>query len=92
MRAYELEPANPSAGLNLADVLYRRGAYERANFYIGRINDTPDATNAQTLWLAARIERKLGRDQAVRSLGARLRRDFAQSAEAALFERGRFDD
>ena len=92
MRAYELEPANPSAGLNLADVLYRRGAYERANFYIGRINDTPDATNAQTLWLAARIERKLGRDQAARSLGARLRRDFAQSAEAALFERGRFDD
>ena len=52
----------------------------------GRINDTPDATNAQTLWLAARIERKLGRDQAVRSLGARLRRDFAQSAEAALFD------
>ena len=92
MRSYELDPANPSAGLNLADVLYRRGAYERAGFYIGRINDTPDATNAQTLWLAARIERKLGRDQAVRALGERLRRGFAQSAEAALFERGRFDD
>jgi type IV pilus assembly protein PilF len=92
MRSYELDPANPSVGLNLADVLYRRGAYERAGFYIGRINDTPDATNAQTLWLAARIERKLGRDQAVRALGERLRRGFAQSAEAALFERGRFDD
>ena len=92
MRAYELEPSNPSIGLNLAEVLLRRGAYERASFYIGRINDTPDATNAQTLWLAARIERKLGRDAAVRVLGDRLRQRFFQSPEAALFERGRFDD
>jgi len=92
MRAYELDPANPSTGLNLAEVLYRRQAYERASFYIGRINDAPDATNAQTLWLAARIERKLGRESVVRVLGERLRRRFAQSPEAALFERGRFDD
>jgi type IV pilus assembly protein PilF len=92
MRAYELDPANPSTGLNLAEVLYRLQAYERASFYIGRINDTPDATNAQTLWLAARIERKLGRDAAVRVLGDRLRQRFAQTPEAALFERGRFDD
>jgi type IV pilus assembly protein PilF len=92
MRAYELEPSNPSTGLNLAEVLFRRQAYERASFYIGRINATPDATNAQTLWLAARIERKLGRDAAVRVLGERLRKQFAQSPEAALFERGRFDD
>jgi len=92
MRAYELDPANPSTGLNLAEVLYRRQAYERASFYINRINDTPDATNAQTLWLAARIERKLGRDAAVRVLGDRLRQRFALSPEAALFERGRFDD
>ena len=92
MRAYELEPANPSIGLNLAEVLYRRQTYERASFYIGRINDVPETTNAQTLWLAARIERKLGRDAAVRVLGDRLRQRFAQSPEAALFERGRFDD
>ena len=92
MRAYELEPANPSTGLNLAEVLYRRQAYERASFYIGRVNETPDAVNPQTLWLAARIERKLGRDAAVRVLGDRLRQRYAQSPEAALFERGRFDD
>jgi len=92
MRAYELDPANPSTGLNLAEVLFRRQAYERASFYIGRVNDAPDAANAQTLWLAARIERKLGRDATVRVLGDRLRQRFAQSPEAALFERGRFDD
>lgn len=92
MRAYELDPANPSIGFNLSEVLYQRQAYERASFYIGRVNDAPDAVNAQTLWLAARIERKLGRDAVVRVLGSRLRQGFAQSPEAALFERGRFDD
>ncbi len=92
MRAYELDPANPATGLNLAEVLYRRQAYERASFYISRVNDAPDAANAQTLWLAARIERKLGRNSVVRVLGDRLRQRFAPSPEAALFERGRFDD
>ena len=92
MRAYELDPSNPATGLNLAEVLFRRQAYERASFYVGRINDVAEAANAQTLWLAARIERKLGRDSAVRVLGDRLRQRFAQSPEAALFERGRFDD
>lgn len=92
MRAYELDPGNPSTGLNLAEVLYRQRAYERASFYIGRVNAAPDAANAQTLWLGARIEHKLGRDAVVRVLGDRLRQRFAQSPEAALFEHGRFDD
>jgi type IV pilus assembly protein PilF len=92
MRAYELEPSNPSAGLNLADVLVRRGEFERARFYIGRVNDTPGNVNAQTLWLAARIEHKLGQTSSLRVLGDRLRQGFPQSPEAALFERGRFDD
>ena len=92
MRAYELEPANPSIGVNLAEVLMQRGAYERARFYIGRVNDVPDSVNAQTLWLAARIERKLGQESTVRVLGQRLRQGYPQSPEAALFERGRFDD
>lgn len=92
MRAYELDPANPATGLNLAEVLYRRGEYERARFYIGRVNDQPAAVNAQTLWLAARIDRRLGRDADLRVLGNRLRERYPQSPEAALFERGRFDD
>jgi type IV pilus assembly protein PilF len=92
MRAYEMDPTNPATGLNLAEVLYRRQAWDRAAFYIGRVNDTPDAVNAQTLWLAARVERKLGRESAVRVLGERLRQRFAQSPEAELFQRGRFDD
>ena len=92
MRAYELEPGNPATGLNLAEVLYQRQDFERARFYIGRVNDAPGAANAQTLWLAARIDHKLGRDADLRVLGNRLRERFPQSPEAALYERGRFDD
>ena len=92
MRAHELEPGNPSTGINLAEVLYQRQNFERARFYIARVNDVPEAANAQTLWLAARIEHKLGLDAATRQFGERLRQRFPQSPEAALFERGRFDD
>ena len=92
MRAYELEPANPAIGVSLAEVLYQRQDFERARFYIGRVNDMPGAANAQTLWLAARIERKLGSDSSSRQFGARLRERFPHSPEASLFERGRFDD
>ena len=92
MRAYELEPANPNVGINLAEVLMQRQAYERARFYIGRVNGVPANVNAQTLWLAARIDHKLGRDADVRQYGDRLRDRFPQSPEAALAERGRFDD
>lgn len=91
MRAYELDPANPSTGINLAEVLYQRGDFERARFYIGRVNDTPANVNAQSLWLALRIERRLGQESSVRVLGERLRQGFPQSPEAALYERGRFD-
>jgi len=92
MRAYELDPANPAGGFSLAEVLYRRRAYERARFYINRVNDTAGAQNAQTLWLAMRIEYQLGRDAQVRALGDQLRRRFPQSPEATQYDRGRFDD
>ena len=92
MRAYELDPGNPSAGLNLADVLYRREAYDRARFYVGRINDKAELANAQTLWLAARIEHKTGRLAARRALGEQLRSRFPQAPETSLFEQGRFDE
>jgi type IV pilus assembly protein PilF len=91
-RSYELDPSNPVTAVNLADVLYRRGEYERARFYIGRVNGVPELSNAQTLWLAARIENKAGNARAARDIGRQLRNRFPQAPETALFERGRFDD
>lgn len=91
-RSYELDPASPVTAYNLADVLLRRGEVERARFYVGRINADRDLSSAQSLWLATRIERRLGNSAEVEQLGRQLRERFPQSTEALHFERGRFDD
>jgi type IV pilus assembly protein PilF len=90
--AYELDPTSPAIAVNLAEVLYRSGQYERARFYIRRVNTKQDLANAQTLWLAARIEHKLAQDVQVQGLGAQLRDRFPQSPETLLFEKGKFDE
>jgi len=91
-RAYELDPTNPSTALNLAEVLYRRAEYERARFYIGRVNQREDLSNAQTLWLALRIENRLGNRSEVERFGRQLRNRFPQAPETLAYERGRLDE
>lgn len=91
-RSYELDPASPAVAYNLSDVLYRRGELERARFYIRRVNARRDAATAQSLWLAARIEHRLGNEFGARDLGRQLRDRFPQAPEALQFDRGRFDD
>lgn len=91
-RAYELDPTNPATAVNLADVLYRRGEWERARFYIRRVSSQEQQVNAQTLWLALRIEHKLGQEAQVRVLGAQLRQRFPQAPETLLYDKGRFDE
>jgi type IV pilus assembly protein PilF len=92
LRSYELDPTNPNTAYNLTEVLYRRADYERARFYIRRINDSDELSNAQTLWLAAKIENRVGNRNGVDNFGRQLRARFPQSAEAQAFDRGRFDD
>jgi len=91
-RAYELDPGNPAAGYNLANVLYHRGEFERARYHARRVNMVPAQVNAESLWLAARIEHKLGNTAGRDEFGAQLRARFVGSREATLFELGRFDD
>ena len=91
-RSFELDPANPVTAFNLAEVLLRRGELERARFYVRRIHGVPAQVTAQSLWLAARIERRLGNVAALQDLGNQLHERFPQSPETLLFERGRFDD
>jgi len=89
--SYELDPGNPTTAANLADVLYRRGDYDRARFYIRRVNNKEEFQGPQTLWLAARIERKLGQESQVQELGAQLHKRFPQAPETLLFEKGNFE-
>ncbi|MBK1688640.1 type IV pilus biogenesis/stability protein PilW [Rubrivivax gelatinosus] len=91
-RSFQLDPANPATSYNLADALYHRGSHERARFYIQRVNSVSEQSSAATLWLAARIERRLGNPAGAHEFGRQLRDRFPQSPEAALFEQGRFDE
>lgn len=90
-RSYEMDPGNPGTAFNLGEVLYKLGEYERARFYLRRVNAEQANANAQTLWLAARIENKLGNVAGVRTLGEQLQRRFPQSPEALAYDKGRFD-
>jgi type IV pilus assembly protein PilF len=78
--------------LNLSEVLYRRADYERARFYIRRVNSREDLTNAQTLWLALRIENRIGNRVGVEDYARQLRSRFPQSPEALAYAQGRIDD
>ena len=91
-RSYDLDPSNPATAVNLSEVLYRRGEFERARFFIRRVNAAPALSSAQTLWLAARIEIRAGNRTAANEFGLQLRNRFPQSRETAAFDRGQFDD
>jgi len=92
LRSYEADPANPSTAVNLAEVLFRRGDYERARFYIRRVTANPALINPQTLWLGARIENKLGNQRGARELGDQLVGRYPNSREAGSYQRGNFDE
>ena len=92
LRAYALEPGNPAVAVNLSEVLYRKGDVERARFYIRRVNAVPNLVSAQTLWLAARIEHKIGNAQGTADFSEQLRNRFPQSPEASALNEGRFNE
>lgn len=92
MRSYQLDPASAATAVSLAEVQYKLGEYERARFYIDRVNRVQTQSNAQTLWLSARIERKLDNETQVRSMGNKLRDRFPESPEALAYDQGRFNE
>ncbi len=90
-RSYELDAANPVTGYNLARLLFLRGEFERAQFYIRRLNNGEFA-NAESLWLGIRVERRIGDRLAMQQLADQLRKRYPQSRELAAFDRGAFDE
>jgi type IV pilus assembly protein PilF len=90
-RAYELDAANPITGYNLANLLFERGDFSRAQFYTRRLNNG-EFSNAETLWLGIKVERSLGDEVAVQQLVSQLKRRFPQSRELASYERGVFNE
>jgi type IV pilus assembly protein PilF len=91
LRAFELDASNPISTFNLANLLYKRNDLVRAQFYIRRLNNN-DYVNAESLWLAVKIEKKLENSQGVMQLSDRLKKLFPASREYELLERGAFNE
>lgn len=84
-RAYQVDAGNPVIGFNLANLLYERGEFARAQFYIRRLNNS-DYANAETLWLGIRIEYRLNNREAMHQLAEQLKKRYGQSREAASYD------
>ena len=89
-RALQLEPDDPSSLLQLGQIRYRNGALEDARKLVARYNRVNEPT-AESLWLALRIERKLGEKVAENAFANQLRRRFTNSQEYQRLQRGDYD-
>lgn len=90
-RSYELDPSNPVTAYNISQLLYRRGDFERAQFYIRRLNNS-ELANAETLWLGVKVEKRMQNLEAMDQLASQLKKRFPLSSELGSFERGAFDE
>jgi type IV pilus assembly protein PilF len=89
-RALKLEPDDPPSLFQMGLIRYRQGQLEEARKLVSRYNKLVNP-NAESLWLALRIERKLGQRAAESSYGLQLRRNFPGSPETQALQRGEFD-
>ena len=92
--ALRLEPDFPTIHAGLARVYFVRRDYTRAGFFINRLTTLtkPETLSADVLWLAIRIEHKLGEQATETSLATQLRRRHPGSPEFAAYQRGAFDE
>jgi type IV pilus assembly protein PilF len=89
-RALRLEPDEPASLLKLGQIRYNQGNVGEARKLVTRYNKlvTP---NAESLWLALRVERRLGERLQEQSYANQLRRRFPDSAEYQALLRGKYD-
>jgi type IV pilus assembly protein PilF len=90
-RSYELDAGNPITGYNLALLLFQRDELVRSQFYIRRINNS-ELANAESLWLGIKVEHRMANRDAEEQLSTQLRKRYPQAREAALLDRGAFNE
>ena len=89
-RALKLDPDEPGALLQLGHIRYRQGNIDDARKLVSRYNKVV-SPSSESLWLALRIERRLGERAAEQSYANQLRRRFPTSAEYQSLQRGQYD-
>lgn len=91
LRSYELDAGNPITAYNLSQLLYQRGDFVRAQFYVRRLNNS-ELANAESLWLGIKVERRMENREAMAQLSAQLKKRYPQSRENLALERGAFNE
>ena len=89
-RAAQLDPDNVQAQFQVAAILYRLGDYAAASQRLTDFHQRREPT-AESVWLALRVERRLGNRDAEASYAAQLRGRFAESAEYQSMMQGNFE-
>ena len=87
-RALQLQPGLPQALLAMAELNFDNGDYGAAKKYFAGFSEKSDNLTAEQLWLAVRIERKVGNRNAEASYGMQLRKRFPDARETQLLMRG----
>jgi type IV pilus assembly protein PilF len=90
LRALQQQPDDLPSLLQLGQIRYRQGSLDEARKLVTRYNRIQEPT-AESLWLALRIERKLGERVAETSFANQLRRRFTNSREYQQLQRGEYD-
>jgi type IV pilus assembly protein PilF len=93
LEALRYDAALVPAQAGLARIYFERRDLQRAGFFINRLTATTklDTLSADVLWLAIRVEHKLGDRTLEATLAAQLRQRFPGSPEYAAFDRGAFE-
>ena len=89
-RALKFDPNYASALLPLAQLRYRRGEFDQARALLSRYNRQSQGT-AESIWLALRVERRLGDKAAETSYADQLRRRFGTSPEYQSLLKGIYE-
>jgi len=89
-KALILRPNMPEALLGLADMSFANGDYAGAKSYFMRFERASELSSltAENLWLAVRIERKLGDRNSEESYALQLHKRFPDSRETQLMLHG----
>jgi type IV pilus assembly protein PilF len=89
-RSLKLDPSNLRAYYLLADISYRAKRYDDARDWMKQLHAKTEPTS-ETVWLALKIDRKLGNREGEANNTAIMRRKFRDTVEYQMMLRGEFD-
>lgn len=87
-KALLVQPGMTQALLAMAELSFANADYVAAKKYFASFSEKSDNLTAEQLWLAVRIERKIGDRNSESSYGMQLRKRFPDARETQLFIRG----